>query len=684
MNKQQLEAEKAKLADEKKVLQALKKLYEEAAKDVQGKIHIHTNKINIMLTEWDELDDEKRSILQSQIYQKKFQLQLKAQIDDVVKKLVSGQYKTIEDFLNDSFTTAFLGTMYDLHGQGIPLIVPIDRKAMLKAVELDPKLSKKLYGSYMEQMKDSIRAEVSRGIATADSYEHIARNISNKTNQGFNKTMRIVRTEGHRIQVEAAFEQQQKAKKAGADIVKQWDSTLDGKTRPTHRKLDGQLRELDEPFEVGGHKAMYPSGFGRAEEDINCRCALLQRARWALDDDELQVLKDRAEYFGLDKADTFNDFKKKYLEAAEVFSKAEKQAAEQVAERTTFVPAKTIEEANEYAKQFVQNSMMARTFKGQIDYKGISLENANEINLALTKVFNQVGVQKITGIKVVSPTSAAGKKAFKSGSDAVFSYNPVEHGIFINKDILKNRKAFDDYVKKGAESWELVMGNLDKLSDKAKEMALRYKKAGRDLVDGKTIEGMFTHELGHHVQWTLLDVATGNKLGDRWEDYAGNISGYATATKSEYWAESFVAYMRGETDILDPEYVAALKKKGIASSKKSGIMQATNEFIKIIPEAKLVSYALDPLKDENKAKAFELALGYTKDNYQDLKKQVMEKVDESKLVPKGDIGYGMRYECVIEVDGLNGKKAKVLTAWIEDGEDKRLTSIYVTDKDVTK
>lgn len=203
-------------------------------------------------------------------------------------------------------------------------------------------------------------------------------------------------------------------------------------------------------------------------------------------------------------------------------------------------------------------------------------------------------------------------------------------------------------------------------------------------MDGKTIEGMFTHELGHHVQWTLLDVKTANKLGDRWNDYAGKISGYATATKSEYLAESFVAYMRGETNILDPEYVAALTKKAVASSTKSGIMQARNEFIKIIPDAKLVSYALDPLKDKNKAKAFELALGYTKDNYQDLKKQVMEKVDERKLVPRGDIGYGMRYECVIEVDGLNGKKAKVLTAWIEDGKDKRLTSIYVTDKDVTK
>lgn len=90
---------------------------------------------------------------------------------------------------------------------------------------------------------------------------------------------------------------------------------MDKKTRPTHQKLDGQIRELDEPFEVNGKKAMYQSGFGIPSEDINCRCALLQRARWALGEDELETLKRRAKYFGLDKTIEFEDFKEKYLNA---------------------------------------------------------------------------------------------------------------------------------------------------------------------------------------------------------------------------------------------------------------------------------------------------------------------------------------------------------------------------------
>ncbi len=67
---------------------------------------------------------------------------------------------------------------------------------------------------------------------------------------------------------------------------------MDGDTRPNHKQLDTQIRELEEPFEVGSFKPMHPSGFGTAAEDCNCRCVTLHRARWALDEDELVELKE--------------------------------------------------------------------------------------------------------------------------------------------------------------------------------------------------------------------------------------------------------------------------------------------------------------------------------------------------------------------------------------------------------
>lgn len=63
---------------------------------------------------------------------------------------------------------------------------------------------------------------------------------------------------------------------------------------------------------------MYPGDpNGSASEVINCRCAMLTRARWALDEEELKTLQDRAKFYGLDKTENFEDYKQKYLKAAE-------------------------------------------------------------------------------------------------------------------------------------------------------------------------------------------------------------------------------------------------------------------------------------------------------------------------------------------------------------------------------
>lgn len=319
MNKRQLEVEKAKIREEKKLLKKLKKIYEDAAKEVEQKIRISNGKIDLFLSVYDELDEKQKSLLQSQIYQKKFQENLKKQLDELIGNLNVDSYDSITRYLTDSYYTGYIGTMYDIQGQGIPLITPINEKQVTRAMTLNTKLSVPLYtrmGIDVGVLKKQIAKHISRGIATSSSYAHIARNIDGASNIGFNKAMRIARTEGHRIQVLSANDAQHAAKAKGCEVVKQWDATLDGRTRPMHRLLDGKLAEIDEPFVVDDIEVMYPGGFGIASQDVNCRCALLQRARWALDADELKTLKERAEYYGLDKSDDFRDFREKYLMTA--------------------------------------------------------------------------------------------------------------------------------------------------------------------------------------------------------------------------------------------------------------------------------------------------------------------------------------------------------------------------------
>lgn len=303
MNKWQKQILQSQLNSEQEVLNEIKKTYEAAIEQIDDKIAALMGRTDL-------------TNLQSIIYQVDYQKALKKQISAILDDMNAGQFQTVSEYLTKCYENSFIGVMYDLQGQGIPLIFPIDQQQVTMAVVNNSKISEGLYtklGYDVNQLKKTINNEVSRGIATSLSYAEVARNISRVSDVNMNKTYRIARTEGHRISNAAAYDAQKKAKNAGADVVKQWHAGLDKRTRPHHAQLDGQIREIDEPFEIAGHKAMYPGGFGIAAEDINCRCGIFQRAITALDEDDLQRLKDRAAYYGLDKTKDFEDFKKKYL-----------------------------------------------------------------------------------------------------------------------------------------------------------------------------------------------------------------------------------------------------------------------------------------------------------------------------------------------------------------------------------
>lgn len=288
--------------DEKKVLDDLKKLYLLALLTLKEDIYKYSQGNG-----WD-----------TRIYQKNYQVRLAKQIDHALRKLHSQEYKSINEYLKDSYTDGFVGAVYSMHNQDVPLIIPLNEKLIIRAMTTDSQLSEGLYeelGIDVDDMKKVIAGEISRGIATNMPYGEISRNISSQMNIRLSHARTIVLTEAHRIRESAAQDARFEAKQRGANVLKQWDATMDGRTRKTHRKLDGQIREIDQPFEVDGKTAMQPGGFGLPEEDINCRCISLTRARWAMDEAELERLRKRADFWELDKTQDFHEFKIKYLNA---------------------------------------------------------------------------------------------------------------------------------------------------------------------------------------------------------------------------------------------------------------------------------------------------------------------------------------------------------------------------------
>ena len=306
MNKRQKQVQQSLLKSELEVIEELEKSYQKAIDD-----------INRVITSLLARKDTEN--LQAIIYQVKYQNALKKELEGFLNVLHTRNYTLIDNYLKDCYQNAHIGTLFDLQGQGVPLILPLEQEQMISAITLNSKLSAPLYnalGYNVDYLKTSVRQEISRGIAQSLSYQEIARNINNTTNVDYNKSLRIAKTEGHRIQNESAYNVQVRAKQKGADVVKQWDSTLDNKTRPTHRALDGQIVGVDEYFtSESGYKALYPGDFGVPSEDCNCRCALLQRAKWALNDEAFTKMNGKTnELQHFESVDDYNKFKSIFWE----------------------------------------------------------------------------------------------------------------------------------------------------------------------------------------------------------------------------------------------------------------------------------------------------------------------------------------------------------------------------------
>lgn len=307
-----MEVEKAHLKLEKEALNELKKTYETALNDIKERAKSLKS---------DEM-------LESKIRQLNYQKALETQVSGILDVLKTDNTITINKYLTKAYENGFVGTLYNMQNEEIPLALGIDQKQVLTSIS--KKIENMTFAdredTNMNDFKKKIKAEITRGIANNAKYPEIARNLDNVTKEGVNSSYRICRTEMGRISQESKFDCMVRAKENGADIVKQWDSTMDSRTRESHSKLDGQVREIEEPFEIDGEKAMFPCGFGKAHLDINCRCVVLERARWAIEAElngentftKAIRNKDGKVTINTFNANTYKDFKQKFFKWEEI------------------------------------------------------------------------------------------------------------------------------------------------------------------------------------------------------------------------------------------------------------------------------------------------------------------------------------------------------------------------------
>jgi hypothetical protein len=127
--------------------------------------------------------------------------------------------------------------------------------------------------NYGPNAKKYLRNALLQNLSIGKSYASMIKDIRIGLNKTYNEAIRLIRTEGQRALNKGQNDLYLKAMASGVEGVDVWDATLDGRTRITHRRMDGVKRNEEGYFEP--IHARHPLDENLpAEEAINCRCHL--------------------------------------------------------------------------------------------------------------------------------------------------------------------------------------------------------------------------------------------------------------------------------------------------------------------------------------------------------------------------------------------------------------------------
>lgn len=300
---------------------------------------------------------------------------------------------------------------------------------------------------------------------------------------------------------------------------------------------------------------------------------MLQRAKWALDEDELQTLKDRAAYYGLDKTKNFEDFKSKYLKAGEMVEFENNPYV------LTDLPPAIYEypDYEEYRK--AMDEWRSKHNESPYDYY---VQESVWDTMELTD-------EQIDRIKRFDATVAKLQKDYPlpppySDNLYIGSYDSV--GAYLS-EIQQSRM---DGGLAQAQFWfnpddgRAVIGfnSAGLRGTLADDLLLRDQK----IIKGERLssvldnspEGIAIHEWGHgYADYISSEIVYGNPAAEeywKWykslskEDIGNGISNYAMTNRGEFEAECFAEILTGNPRPIAVKFSEYLDKCVEANNKR--------------------------------------------------------------------------------------------------------------------
>ena len=153
-----------------------------------------------------------------------------------------------------------------------------DEQTVRRLIQEDPNLLPKRRVNAPKDKKwnrKRFSAEITSGILQGESIGKLANRVQNLSDANRAGAIRNARTAVTGAQNGGRQASYDRAKEMGLKLRKRWMATKDMRTRHEHAMLDGQTVELDKPFQIDGHKLMFPGDpTGLARLVWNCRCTM--------------------------------------------------------------------------------------------------------------------------------------------------------------------------------------------------------------------------------------------------------------------------------------------------------------------------------------------------------------------------------------------------------------------------
>ena len=393
---------------------------------------------------------------------------------------------------------------------------------------------------YLNGVKDvrwntqKVNAAVLQGILQGESIPNLAKRLMSVTQMNKVSAIRNARTAITGAECRGRQNSYEKSAQDGIELKREWIAAIDGRTRHAHRLLDGQLADVDKPFKSELGDIMFPGDPSADPANVyNCRCTIA------------------AKVIGFNNIRLENSTRKEDEET----------------QHSAFTPAKTREEAIAYTERFVEQEKSK--YRGNIDFGNMDVSVINDVNRALYDVFEAYDIPTLRNISVMNMRE---KKWRESNSEAAYGY--LSHELYLNGKWYKNSKTIAAHQKEYDDLLQGVFPNLQKAIDtigdkqdytsrKKRTLWSAMLESGRTNVNTVDTYGTIIHEMGHALDAEIFKLQNTRSTFDikaSLQKYGSKISGYAVESASEYVAESFAAYWKGETSILDPELLKMFEK----------------------------------------------------------------------------------------------------------------------------